>query len=377
MTFSELGIRPIFQEALLKEDISIPTEIQNAAIPAILAGDDVYLSSETGTGKTLAYLLPLLSKIDFQLRAVQFITITPTHELALQVQQQIQTLRQNSNEDIRSLLLIGGVSTKRQLEKLKKKPQLVIGSAGRIREIIKLRKLKVHHCQTVVVDEMDRLLFGDSYATIAEIIKSTLKSRQLIFASATAQTESSAQAEKLANNLLKVHKGCNQVNSNIDHDFLVCEERDKLTNLRKIIHAENPTRAIIFLHRNANVDWVSNKLAFHKLKVVNIHGNCDKNQRKNALTSFRGGKAQILIASDVAARGLDIKDVTHIINLDIPLQSKAYLHRVGRCGRAGKKGLAISLMTKEETRMARRYERELNIEMNEVDIHNGKIFKLD
>ena len=348
MTFSELGLKPELESALAKEKITIPTAVQLAAIPELLAGKDAYISSETGTGKTLAYLLPVFNAVDPSIKNTQAIIIAPTHELAMQVHQQAVSLTQNSGLPVKSMTLIGGAALKRQLENLKKKPQIVIGSPGRINELIQMKKLKVHTVKTIVIDEVDRALDSDSLHPIRSIIKSTLRDRQLVFASATEQTKSAAEALTMAPEMIKIHTGCNQVNESIQHLYFVCEERDKPDMLRKLIHAANPERAIVFVHRNADAQTIAGKLAYHKMAVSDLHGACEKLERKKALEDFRKGTTKILIASDIAARGLDVKGVTHIFNFDIPAQSKAYLHRAGRTGRAGAEGHTISIMTKQQ-----------------------------
>ncbi len=377
MKFSELGLLPVLEEALLKENITVPTPIQVESAPTLLEGKDAYISSETGTGKTLAFLLPLFCKIDPAQKSVQTIVLAPTHELALQVQEQATRLAKDSGLPIRSQVIIGSASTKRQLENLKKKPHIVIGSSGRILELIKMKKLKVHNVKTIVIDEVDRLLYGDSLGFIKSIVKSTLRDRQLVFVSATEQRESMVEVEKLSPKVVKIHTACNTVSTSIEHLSFLCEERDKPDLLRKLIHALEPERAIVFVHKNESAETIAAKLAHHKLPVADIHGSHDKNKRKQALKEFRSGKAKILISSDVTARGLDIKGVTHVFNFDLPAQSSAYLHRVGRTGRAGAQGHAILLLTKAETRLCRRYQKELGIEITPSEIHGGKVYPLD
>ncbi len=373
MTFSELGLQTALQDGLLQEEITVPMPIQSEAVPVLLAGKDAYVSSETGTGKTLAYLLPLFNQIDSSQRTLQVLVVVPTHELAMQIYDQACRLAKNSGLPIRSQVLIGGVAVKRQVEKLKEKPHLVVGSPGRINELTAMKKLKVHTVKTVVVDEADRLLFEDSLAAVRQVIKSTLKDRRLIFVSATEQVASFKEATSMARDLVQVHVGCNQVNRAIVHCYLVCEERDKPEFLRKVLHAVNPERAMVFVHRNETAEIVAETLAYHKMAVADIHGARDKMMRKKAMNDFRSGRASVLIASDVAARGLDVREVSHVFNLDIPAQSKAYLHRVGRTARAGASGMAISLMTLQEVRLARRYERELEITMTPVRLFKGQL----
>ena len=374
MNFTALGIKDALVQALEKEGITAPMPIQTEALPALIAGQDAYVSAETGTGKTLAYLLPIFGKTDPAIPNVQAIILAPTHELASQIHQQALRLAQNSGLPIKSLLLIGGASTKRQLEKLKKKPQLVVGSAGRILELIRMKKLKVQKVGTVVVDEADRMLFGESLDTVREVIDSLPSKPQLVFVSATEQAASSAEARSLSPELVHLSAGANQVNADIEHVYFVGEERSKADLLRRLIRAVEPERAIVFVHRNKDAELVKSKLEHYGISVADIHGTHGKLERKKAMDNIRSGKADILVASDVAARGLDIKGVTHIFNYDVPSSSKDYLHRVGRTGRAGEEGYAISLMTPQETRLVRRYESELGIEMLEAFIREGKIY---
>ncbi|MGC3982384.1 MAG: DEAD/DEAH box helicase [Steroidobacteraceae bacterium] len=373
MTFADLQVPSELVAALDKQGITEPTPIQAIALPALLAGQDAYLHAETGTGKTLAYLLPIFCKLDAQLAATQAIIIAPTHELAIQIQRQCTDLAQNAGWPIRTLLLIGGTSLDRQLDKLKKKPHLVVGSPGRIGELIGKGKLKVQHLRTLVVDEADRMLSEESLAGVRTIIKSAPATRQLVFASATQEAASLAEIKSLAPQLAMLQAGAAPVNENIEHLYLVCEERDKPDELRKLLHALQPERAIVFVHRNELAEKIALKLAHHQIPAGDLSGAFDKHARKQAMDGFRSGELRVLIATDVAARGLDIKGVTHVFNFDVPTLSKAYLHRVGRTGRAGEKGLAVSLVTEMESRVVRRYQEELGITMQCVRMREGRV----
>lgn len=373
MTFNELQIAPALIAALEQQQITDPTPIQSAALPVLLAGRDAYLHAETGTGKTLAYLLPILSRIDTGQAATQAVIIAPTHELALQIHRQCCDLAQNAGWPVRSLLLIGGTSTERQIEKLKKKPHLVVGSPGRIAELLGKGKLKAQHVRSIVIDEADRLLSEESLLAVRAIIQAAPRTRQLIFASATLERESTAIVTELAPELLMLQAGAAAVNENIEHLYLICEERDKTDELRKLLHALAPERAIVFVHRNDIAERIALKLAHHKIPAADLNAALDKADRKHAMDGFRKGDIGVLIASDIAARGLDIKGVTHIFNFDVPTLSKAYLHRVGRTGRAGAKGLAVTLMTEIEARLTKRYQEELGIVMQCVRMREGKV----
>ncbi len=373
MTFAELVPHPELIAALAKQQITEPTPIQVAALPVLLAGKDAYLNAETGTGKTLAYLLPIFSRLDAEQKPPQVVVVAPTHELAIQIQRQCCDLAQNAAWPIRTLLLIGGTSLSRQIDKLKTKPHIVVGSPGRVLELINLGKLKTNGIRSVVIDEADRLLIHDSLPTIRAIIQAAPRGRQLIFASATEQQESAEVLATLAPDLVMLQAGAAPVNENIEHLYLVCEGRDKPEVLRKLLHALRPERALVFVHRNEVAKDVEAKLAHHQIAVADLHAATEKWDRKQAMDDFRSARVRVLIASDVAARGLDIKGITHVFNLDTPTQSKAYLHRVGRTARAGAKGQAVSLMTKDDVRLVRRYESELGIVMHRVGLREGRL----
>ena len=373
-TFSELGIKPELISALTKQSINSPTAIQSAAIPLLLENKNAYLQAETGTGKTLAYLLPIYSKIDPKVLNAQAIVVAPTHELAIQIQRQCTELSQASGLPIRVILLIGGTSIDRQLEKLKKKPHIIIGSVGRIHELIEARKLKTHLVKTIVIDEADRLLASENSANLEVILKATPRDRNTIFVSATELPETDAVVSSISPNTIKVKTASTPVSPEIEHLFLVCQQRERADYVRKLIHALKPDRSIVFTHKSQDAEIIARKLAHHKMRVIDIHGTRDKADRKKAMDQVHNGKVDVLIASDIAARGLDIKGITHIINYDVPSLSEAYLHRVGRTGRAGQSGIAVSLITKDQIYLMNRYEKDLDVTLNEIYLERGEVF---
>ena len=373
MPFTDLNISPDLISALTKQQINEPTPIQNAALPVLLSGKDAYLHAETGTGKTLAYLVPAFERIDSALAATQIVIAAPTHELAIQIHRQSCELAVNSGRPIRSVLLIGGTSTDRQIEKLKAKPHVVVGSPGRMNELSDRGKLKTAHVRTIVIDEADRLLHDESIDAIRKIIRSAPADRQLVFASATIESQTRDTMIELSPQAQLIEAGAAAVNKDIEHLYLICEERDKPEVLRKLIHATNAERSIVFVHRNDVAERIASRLAHHKIPVADLNAALNKVDRKRAMDGIRSGDIRVLVASDLAARGLNITGVSHVFNLDAPTLSKAYLHRVGRTGRAGARGTAISLFTDVEARLVRRYEEELGIVMTRVMAREGQI----
>lgn len=372
--FNELGLQENLIQGLAKQGIESPTEIQVKAIPMGLAGEDVIGESETGTGKTLAYLLPIFQKIDVTSKNIQAIILAPTHELAMQIHKQVELLSVNSNSLVRSTSIIGSVNIKRQLESLKEKPHIIVGSAGRIVELITMKKLKSHFVKTIVIDEGDRMIDENNIDVVKAIIKTTLRDRQIMLFSATISLKVVEIAKTLMKDPEVIKVGDKSVvNPNIEHIYFVVEKRDKIELLRKLISSTKPEKAIIFINKSDEVEITTSKLRYHKLNVEGIHGTSEKMDRKKALEDFNTGKIQLLVASDLAARGLDIVGVSHIFNLDVPENSKDYLHRVGRTGRMGERGLALSIVEEREIDLIKNYEKDFNIQITRKDIHMGKI----
>jgi superfamily II DNA/RNA helicase len=372
MMFEELGVPNPFIVALGKQLITVPTPIQVAAIPQLLKGQSLYLHAETGSGKTIAYLLPLLTSINTELPNTQGVIIAPTYELAIQIQRQCTDLAQNSGVPVRVLLLIGGTARDRQLEKLKKKPHIIVGSPGRIAELIEARKVKLNLLKTIIIDEADKLISEESLGEVRAILRAAPRDKQVVFASATPSAAYADTIEALAPGTTTIQTNATPINPNIDHWFTVCEERDKADLVRKLLRALNPERAMVFVHRNEDAEIVASKLLHHKLAAADLHGAFRKEDRKQALEGFRKGSTPILIASDLAARGLDIRGVTLIVNLDMPSESRAYLHRVGRTARAGATGVAISVVTEQQRRLISRIERELGVTFTEGVLRGGE-----
>lgn len=374
-SFQELGLNEAISAGLNKLHITEPTSIQEKAIPEALLNKDVIGQSETGSGKTLAYLLPIFQKIDAAKREMQAIILAPTHELAMQIDREITALAESSTIPITSAPIIGEVNIKRQIEKLKEKPHIIVGSSGRILELIKKKKITAHTVKTIVIDEGDKLLDQSNLSLVKDVIKTTMRDRQLMIFSATITTKTLSVAQELMKSpeFIKVEETV-KVNPNISHMYFKCESRDKIELLRKLIASIDPDKAIVFINKNEETQLAASKLQYHKIKAEAIYGNASKEERKKAIDSFRTGKIKILVSSDLSARGLDVKGVTHIINLDLPEEPENYLHRVGRTGRAGESGTAISIVSEKEVSLINKYMRQFNINIEEKEIFKGVIY---
>lgn len=375
LNFNELQLNDKLINALQKQDISTPTDIQSNIIPLILDKKDVIAQSQTGSGKTLAYLLPIFQNIDMSVRGVQGLILTPTHELAVQVYNQAKLLEENSGLEVGSMLMIGSANSSRQLDKLKTKPRIIVGSTGRILDFIYKRKLPAHLIKTIVLDEGDRLVEDGNFSDIQEIVKATLKERQIILLSASVDIPTQNRIKKLMKpdvSTIESTKGA-LVPQGIHHFFFLTNQRDKFLQLRKVIASEGVDKVIVFINNPEHIEVTIDKLCHHQISATGIYGQISKEDRKKSLEDFRNGKAKVLVSSDIGARGLDIQGVTHIINMDIPEEPTHYLHRAGRCGRNGLTGTAISFVTPYERKWVNKYARVWDLEFKQKEMSYGKI----
>jgi len=367
-TFQSLGLSEVLITELARLSIHTPADIQAQAYPTLSEQCDAWLSAPTGSGKTLAYLLPLLNKLDVSTTDLQVAVLAPTQELAVQIHDCIRQLDANGNLAIRSQLLIGNASAKRQKERLKQKPHIVVGSCGRMLELGRGGKLKLHKCQAVCIDEADNMLAEDHIEDLAAFLKMTPRDRQLVFASATEKGDTFRIAESIGKDVKWISGQAIESDADIEHFYIESSFHRKIDTLGKLLQTLQPERALIFTHRNATAEEIGEGLEKYPLQHAVLHGGMSKFERQMALKNFRKGTATVLIASDVAARGMDIKGLTHVINFDLPTLSDDYLHRAGRTGRMGAAGVAISIITDEDSKLIQRYERDLQITVRPVSL---------
>ncbi len=360
--------------ALALQDIKSPSEVQRRTLPEAVKRKDLLVESPTGTGKSLAFLLSLFKLIDPEKKEMQALILAPSHELVLQIHKQAEFLSENSQVKINSLPLLGNVNIQRQIEKLRDKPQLLIASPGRSLDLIKKRKISAHTIKTIVVDEADKLSDKNNLQLLEEIIKGTLKDRQLMFFSATISEESKKAAGKMMVNpfFIKIQEE-SRVPKKIEHFYIKSDFRQKTDTLRRAIHAAKPVKAIVFAGEKGTVEIINDKLGWHKIKVAALHGRLEKEERKKIMEDFRTGRINIIIASDLAARGLDFQDLDYIFSLDLPHKAEDYLHRAGRTGRFGKAGKVLSIVTEKEIPYLKAIEKELKIKIDERKLKRGRM----
>lgn len=354
-------------ERLEQIGIKEPTKVQDKIIPIIFEGKNIIFQSETGTGKTYAYSLPLVSKLeqDEDKMKVRILIVSPTFELSSQINSAIKLITNR-----KTALFIGGSPLKRQIETLKDKPQIVIGTAARLVELIRLKKLKINELSAVIFDECDRLIKKESFEdteTLRSLVPSTA---QIIACSATISKQVQLFFPKTDQIIMPQE---NILKKNITHWALFSERRDKIETLRKFLNAENPSKVLIFTSRADQVENIYTKLKFKKIDCMALHAKEDKMTRKAAIDKFRSGKTKILITSDLAARGLDIQNISHVIQMDLPSDEDFFVHRSGRTARAGKTGINVVIGDEYELNQFAALEKKLGIIVYPKEIYNGKV----
>lgn len=364
-------LQVFIKDQWMKAGFDQPTLVQERTVPAVLEGQDLIVESPTGTGKTLAFVLPLLHRIDPNKKYIQALILAPTRELVMQIHQVIDQFTQDT--DIHADACIGGTDIKRQIDKLKKHPQLVVGTPQRILELIRKKKLKMHEIKTIVIDETDQMIANSQERILNDIISTTLKERQLLFFSATI----SQDVLKFGQTVMKepqqlLIRPQDMKQDKIEHIYFLCEKRDKADMLRKIIRREQ-MKALIFVQNNADIDHLAEKMNYLNFTFGVLYGDSHKTERADVMNQFRQNKFDLLLASDIAARGLDFKQITHIIQMDVPRLVDDYVHRSGRTGRMGLSGTVISIVTKSEATELRKLTRKIGINVMEKQLFKGQI----
>ncbi len=385
--FSDCGISADIQQRLKSIGIEEPTAVQQNVMPLVAENRNILFQSETGTGKTFAYLLPLIQKLEGEenpRRAVKVLVASPTYELASQIKQQLQLV-----SGIRSLLCIGGSPISRQIEMLKEKPEIVIGGPARLLELIHLKKLKADQVETLVLDEADRLLSPELRDDTESLLDRLPRKVQLIGNSATVSDYTRRILQEARDGLEGSSDETRTGGSNaitlvalpaedilrkkITHWALFAQRRDKIDTLRSLINAVKPKKMIVFTARADQIDNIVDKLRFRKIEAEGLSAKIDKRTRKEAMDRFRSGKTPVLVTTDLAARGLDIAGVTHVVQMDLPEKADFFIHRAGRTGRAGQSG--INCVIGDELEMAEyaRLEKKLKIVVHPKILYEGKI----
>ncbi len=369
---SSLDFKEYIQQAWQKAGFKAPSLVQERTIPIIMEGRDLIVESPTGTGKTLAYLMPLLQRLEEEKKGTQVVILAPSHELVMQIHRAIEEWTKGSN--IISGAFIGNANINRQLDALKKHPQIVVGTTGRILELITMKKLKMHQVKTIVVDEFDLMIAQEHLENLKSIIKTTLRDRQLLFFSATL----SDSTEEIGKELMRepqviAIKKEEYEPAKTEHLYIICEEREKIDILRKLVRSFEEIKALAFINDLNRISELRDRLEYHGLELGMLAGEASKLQRQEAINGFRRGKFQLLMATDIAARGLDIEGLSHVINIDLPRDSRQYIHRSGRTGRMGAEGTVISIVTNREVDILKRMTSRLGFNLLKKELYMGDL----
>lgn len=349
-----------------------PSAIQEKVYEPLKTGKDVVGISPTGTGKTVAYTLPTLEQVEPK-AGLQVVILTPSQELSIQVGEVVQEWA--SQLGLNAQTIIGGANLKRQLDKLKEKPEIIVGTPGRIFEISETKKLKLHAVKTVILDEADQLLQQEQLATVRKLVNKMPGQRQMGFFSAT------------SNELMEdLNKWFNVDPEWIDateddrskgevlHAYIETPTRKRVETLRRLTHMKD-FRGLVFVNNVANLTLAFEKLTYEGISVSVLHGEKYKTERKQALQQFRDGKIKLLLTTDVGSRGLDIQGLPYVIQYDVPLTKESYIHRSGRTARMGKTGTVLTLVNERELREFKKLISSLEIKLSRVYLHGGEIVK--
>src|SRR3954465_15579103 len=342
-TFAELGLSEPLTEALKHLGYENPTPIQEEAIPPLLEGRDVIGQAQTGTGKTAAFGLPLLEYIDPEVDEVQALVLTPTRELCIQVTQALRAYGQRRG--IQVVAVFGGAPIRNQVAQLKQGGQVGVGTVGRVMDLMNRHELVLSDVRYAVLDEADEMLDLGFLEDVETILSRCPSGRQTALFSATMPPEIRKLAEKRMFDpiTIKVRAATLTIDT-VDQSYIEVSDRDKPDALAGVLKAENPEQAIIFARTKIGVDRLARRLGDAGIRVKALHGDMSQGSRDGVMIAFKGGRERLLVATDVAARGLDISGVTHVINYDVPNSPDIYVHRIGRTGRAGEAGRAITLI---------------------------------
>jgi len=346
-TFYELGLSNELMKAIRRMGFEETTPIQAETIPLSLQNKDVIGQAQTGTGKTAAFGIPLIEKVDVTNEAIQGLVVAPTRELAIQVSEELYKI--GAVKRVRVLPIYGGQDIGRQIRALKKRPHIIVGTPGRIIDHINRKTLHLENVHTVVLDEADEMLNMGFIDDIEAILSNVPEKRQTLLFSATMPEPIRRIAERFMNEpqIVKV-KAKEMTVPNIQQYYLEVQEKKKFDILTRLLDIQAPELAIVFGRTKRRVDELAEALNLRGYAAEGIHGDLSQAKRLSVLRKFKEGSIEILVATDVAARGLDISGVTHVYNFDIPQDPESYVHRIGRTGRAGKTGVAMTFVTPRE-----------------------------
>lgn len=347
LSFKEMGLSSIITKAVAEMGFEEPTPIQERTIPPALTGRDIIGQAQTGTGKTAAFGLPMIEIMSPERESIKGLVVTPTRELAIQVAEELNRIGQFKG--IRVLPIYGGQGIDRQIRALKNRPQIIVGTPGRLMDHMRRKTVRLEQVQTVILDEADEMLSMGFVEDIESILQEVPDKRQTMLFSATMPKTILNLAQRYMNNPEFIRMKTAEVTVPLTEQYYYeVQEKQKFDTLCRLLDIHSPELAIIFGRTKRRVDELNEALSKRGYSAEGIHGDLTQARRDSVMRNFKEGLTELLVATDVAARGLDINNVTHVYNFDIPQDPESYVHRIGRTGRAGKEGLAITLVTPRE-----------------------------
>lgn len=370
-TFAALGVSSAFLSALQDIGYQQPTPIQSKSVALLLDGHDLMGVAQTGTGKTAAFALPLLQRLDqanepARPRQPKSLILAPTRELALQIHTELENFAKNTS--LRSTVIFGGVGQNPQVRQLQKGVDVLVATPGRLLDLVGQGYVDLSMICVLVLDEADRLLDMGFIPDVKRIVQQTPKSRQSLLFSATMSKGVSQLARNMLRDPIRVDVSPKQPTvKKIDQRVIMVENPDKLEVLQTLLHDESLSRAIVFTRTKHGANKVAKKLCAAGVSADAIHGNKSQSARQRALADFKKGRTWVLVATDIAARGLDIEGVSHVINFELPHEPEGYVHRIGRTGRAGASGVAWSLVDPSEVSRLRAIEQLIRLALSRFD----------
>ncbi|UFH60381.1 DEAD/DEAH box helicase [Sulfurovum mangrovi] len=378
MTFTDFNLKESIQSAIAEAGFKEPSPVQKEAIPLVLEGHDMIAQAQTGTGKTAAFGLPTMSMMQAD-GSVEGLVIVPTRELAMQVSDELY--RFGKNAGLKTATVYGGTAYGKQIERIRQ-ASIVVATPGRLQDLLESGKIKISP-KFVVLDEADEMLDMGFLDEIKNIFKFMPKERQTLMFSATMPKAIRKLAEEILENPKTVSITKSETtNTKITQQYYVVKESERDDALVRLIDYKNPTKCIIFCRMKKEVDRLVAHLTAQGFKVSGLHGDMEQKQREVTIRAFKQGGIDIFVATDVAARGLDVNDVTHVFNYHIPFDSESYVHRIGRTGRGGKSGEAITLVSPNELRTIKRIEKDVGTQMSteiiptRMEVQNAKANEL-
>ncbi|WP_425442046.1 DEAD/DEAH box helicase [Sediminibacillus massiliensis] len=366
--FSKIGISSELVSILKQQGIKEPTPIQEKTVPVLLEGQDVIAQAQTGTGKTIAFLLPILEKIEVERNVVQALIVSPTRELALQITAELNKLT-GYLEGLHTLAVYGGQDIQSQLKKLNNQPQIIVATPGRLLDHVRRGTIELGSVSMFVLDEADQMLHMGFLPEVEDIVDELPSERQTMLFSATMPNEVRTLADKYMVKPRHIEaKGSNVTLEGIKQMVIETSDRQKQEKLIAVLNQFRPFLAIIFCRTKRRAAKLNDALQGHGFLSDELHGDLSQAKREKVMKKFRDLKIQYLVATDVAARGLDVEGVTHVINYDIPHDVESYIHRIGRTGRAGVDGIAITFAAPKDSQYLRLIEKGIKGRLNRKEI---------